>query len=169
MPTQTYTRRGALTVHVKMDGVKETLRAFNRLERTASKELRDETIQIAESLVGDLRAAAIIDSRQSALLAPTVKARRDRVPNVSAGGSKRVGRQGEPAGGLIFSSEFGQNKKSGWYAAPRFRGSLGRQWHPHRGAASYWFYKTVDRETPEIFRRWFAVCDRLLNRWGAGG
>jgi hypothetical protein len=165
----TVSRAGSITYHVEIDGARETARAFSTMSRTAQKEVRDESARIADSLVPKLRGAAAADGAQSALLVPTVKSVRAFVPTVRAGGPKSVGRQGEPAGGLIFSSEFGQNKRSGWYGKKRYTGSRGRQWHPHRGRASYWFFRTIERNENEIYRKWFAALDRLLDRWGAGG
>jgi hypothetical protein len=163
------TRRETITITVRMDGVRETLAAFNRLDREANVQLRKETKEIAEDLAAAQRRAAIGDGAQSVLMVPTVKARMDRVITVVAGGGKRVGRYRKPAGALIFASEFGMNRRSGWYAAARFAGSRGRQYHPHTGRVGYWFFPASRRMEDEMYRRWFAVCDRLLAQWGAGG
>jgi hypothetical protein len=160
---------GTLTIHIRIDGVRETIRAFNEMGRDANRDLRTETFKISDDLAVKLRVAAGADGNQSRLMVPTIKARKDRVPSVEAGGSKRVGRHGKPAGALIFASEFGMSSRSGWYGRRRYRGSPGRQWHPHRGAASYWFFETVEDQTDNIQRRWLAVCDRLIRKWGAGG
>jgi hypothetical protein len=158
-----------LTFHIRIEGATETLAAFNKLSRDANKELRDETYEIADDVAGHMRGAAARDGAQSALMVPTIKARRDRVPNVSAGGGLPVGRYGKPAGALIFASEFGMSGRSGWYSRRRYRVSRGRQWHPHIGNTGYWFFPTARRLEPEVQRRWLAVADRLLRAWGAGG
>jgi hypothetical protein len=157
-----------LQIEVRMDGVRQTLRAFRDLGRDASGDLREESVKIATGFVPRMQAAARADGPQSALMAPTVRVKRDRVPSVQAGGGKRVGRHKKPAGALIYASEFGMNSRSGWYGRVRYRQSRGRQWHPHRGAASYWFHRTADRQMDSVYRQWFAVVDRLIRRWASG-
>lgn len=160
--------RETLTLTLHIDGARETIRAFSRLPKEASTELRAETLKLSQRLAFDIAAAARSQGHQAALMAPTVKANRDRVPSISAGGSKRVGRRRVPAGRLIFASEFGQNKRTGWYAAPRYRASSGRQYEPHKGRHSYWFHKTAEQHGPEINRAWNQVADRILRSFERG-
>lgn len=158
--------RSGLTVRVRIEGVREILRALKELPPEAQDLLRTRSMRIAETLAVKIRSAALWDP-QSALMAPTVKAKRDRVPVIQAGGKKRVGRNRTPADKILFGSEFGMNKRSGWYAASRFSDSFGRQYRPHVGAHSYWFFRTVDDDAPRISREWRSMSDDLIRRWGA--
>ena len=97
----------ALTVKMHIDGVHQTLAAFRRLPKEASDSLRDHTLDLSKDLARKVAAAARVDSRQSAAVAPTVKALRDRVPAIVAGGMTRVGTPRVPAYAVIFGSEFG--------------------------------------------------------------
>ena len=85
---------------------------------------------------------------------------------VVAGGTRRVGRHRTPAYRLLFGSEFGMNQRSGWYARPRYASSVGRQYKPHRGRASYWFFTTVDDSQAEMVTEWRRAADTVIRRFG---
>lgn len=137
-----------LKVKIHIEGATETLKAFNRLPKTASAALRARSFALAETLAAKVRDAAVSDSKQSALMAPTIKARLDRLPILQAGGSKRLARIKRPAYVILFGSEFGARY------IPQFR--------PHLGRGSYWFYKTVYASQGEIADAWSAAADDIL-------
>lgn len=147
-----------LKVDVRVYGLRETIRAFQQLPKDASDELRDRTLALSQTLADRVRAAGEADTPQSARAAASVKARRDRVPVISAGGTKR-------SSAVLFGSEFGMTRRSGWYARGRYRDSLGRQFRPHRGASSYWFFATIEENQGEIAATWRQVADAILDRW----
>lgn len=159
-----------LTVTVRIDGLRETLDAFQHLPRDASNELRDRSVELAETIAEKARAAGKAEGRQAALVATTVRPARDRVPAVQAGGARRLGRHRAPAYGLLFGSEFGMNRRSGWYAAPQYEGT-GRysQYKPHRGQRGYWFFPTVEGEQDRINREWNQAADAVVRRFSEGG
>lgn len=135
---------------VEVIGAAEILRAFRELPKEASDQLRDRSQQLAGELAQDIAAAARAEGRQAALMAPTVKAKRDRVPVVTAGGAKRVGRRRVSAGKLLFGSEFGSNL---------------RQFRPHLSGGSYWFYRTVDTRDSQIYAEWLKAADALIQAY----
>lgn len=145
-----------IVVRVRIAGARETLKAFKTLPKDASNELKDENQHIADSLAGKIRAAAAGSSRQSALVASGIKARRDRVPSIVASGTKRVGRNRKPLNKIMFGANFG--------------GTTLKQFRPHRGAGDddYWFYKTVEDNQAQIEREWLQAVDKVLERWGRG-
>lgn len=159
----------ALTVSISTSGVRATLRAFAKLPKEANEQLRDRSESLAKDLARDVAAAALMRGGQAALMASTVKANRDRVPSITAGGSKRVGRHKVSAWRLLFASEFGQNRRSGWYAAPQYRTSTGRQYAPHIGRHSYWFFSTVELHEAEIAREWNEAADAIIRAFARGG
>ncbi|MDN5929489.1 MAG: hypothetical protein L0I24_00220 [Pseudonocardia sp.] len=152
-------RQEALRLNIRIEGVRETLAGFRGLGREASAELRTKTLELSETLAGRVRAAASSQGSQAALMGPTVKARKDRVPSIQAGGSKRVGRNRKPAHKLLFGSEFGATEL--------------KQYRPHLGKGSYWFYITVERNEAEIADAWKTLADdvatRFRNARAAGG
>jgi hypothetical protein len=159
-----------LTVKVQIEGVRETLAAFQRLPKDASNELRDASGKLAKALA----AKAVVDAHahggpQGALLAETVKVVRDRVPAIQVGGTRKVGRNRTPAYSLLFGSVFGMSTKSGWYAAARFAGGRSRQYRAHRGQNAYWFFPLVEREASTISREWNAAADAIVRKFSEGG
>lgn len=143
----------ALTMSVSVYGMHETLAAFDKLPRVARKEIADANYAIAASFVPRLTFAASTLGGQGPLLGPTVDAIRDRrVPVISAGGSRPVGRNRKPAYKLLFGFEFGSGRYS------QFRRHLG-------GGGSYWLFKTVFENQDEMMRKWFKATDRIIAEW----
>jgi hypothetical protein len=147
-----------ITYKFRVEGLRETIRAFRDLPKDANNELRDRTLVLAQTLAEQVRAAGMADGPQSARAAESVKAQRDRVPVIKAGGTKR-------SSAVVFGSEFGMNRRSGWYAARRYNESDGRQYRPHEGRHSYWFFRTVEDNEGEIASAWRQVADDVLARW----
>ena len=145
----------SLTVNVTVTGARETLAAFNRMPREANDSLRDRNTELAVTLASRVASAARGDSRQSALMAPTVKARRDRIPSIQAGGTSRVGSRQVPAYKILFGSEFGAR--------------VLRQYRPHVGRGSYWMFKTVEENQPEIAAAWERVVADIRRTFETGG
>lgn len=143
----------ALTVSVSVYGVRETVAAFEKLPRVARKEIAEANYKIAASFVPRLTFAAASLGGQGPLLGPTVRAIHDRrVPVLSAGGDRAVGRNRRPAYKLLFGFEFG----SGRYH--QFRRHLG-------GGGSYWLFRTVFENQDEMMRKWFKATDRIIDEW----
>ena|SRR5688572_17548225 len=144
-----------LTVKVRIDGLRETIAALNRLPKEANAEIRATALALAKDLAVAAAAAGRTEGRQAALVAITVKAGRDRVPVVTAGGTRRLGSNRAPAFKLLFGSEFGSN----------FYKQFGK---PHVGSGSYWFFRTVDEEQAEISAAWLKAADEIIERFGDG-
>ncbi len=144
-----------LAITVTVTGARETLAAFRRLPKDASKALRERSLELATTLASRVASAARGDSPQSALMAATVKPRRDRVPVIEAGGSTAVGRHGTPANKILFGSEFGARR------LPQFR--------PHLGKGSYWMFKTVEANESELAAGWLKAADDILHAFESEG
>ena len=145
-----------LTIVVEIDGVRETLAAFRDLPKQATDKLRDAAGQIAEDLLPGVRSAARSDlSPQSALVASTAKVRRDRIPVLVAGGTKRLGVNRAPAYKLLFGSEFGSNRL--------------RQFHKrHQGQEGSWFFPVVEAEAARISAAWNEAADAIIREFNGG-
>lgn len=160
----------ALTVRMSITGLRPTLRALKELPKEANDRLREETLKLADTLAVKVRADGMADAApQSKLVATTVKAVRDRVPVVQAGGSTRLGRHRAPAYGLLFASVFGMNARSGWYAKRRYRTSHGHQYREHLGQHAYWFFPVVEAEQSTISAAWRKVADQIVHDFSEGG
>lgn len=149
-------KKKSFTVSVQVDGMKETLDAFRQLPKEASAVLRDASKELAETLVTKIRIAANSDrSPQARIVAATLKVKRDRVPVIEVGGTKRIGRNKVPAYHLLFGSEFGSH---------RFKQFQKR----HTGTTGSWFFPTVEREQAEIGKAWNEAADEIVTRFGGG-
>lgn len=146
-----------LTIRVKISGAKETLAAFRELPKDASKELRDASQRISQVEANKIRGAAASSSRQSALVAQGIKARRDRLPSIVVSGAKRVGRHRAPLNKIMFGANFGATYL--------------KQFRPHRagGTDDYWFFSTAEKDLPRMVDQWGQAVDKVLRRWGDHG
>jgi len=152
--------RESIGVSVRFDGINETLKAFKKLDKEASKAAKEEAMKIAQVLADRIRARAPTDKRYQNLVV-SVKAGRDRVPVIRIGGRQtpRVSGGGGPAQ-LVIGMEFGadQNGPNGWRFPPRTP-KLGR------GNAGYWIYPTARANQSEIIKMWFDAMDKIINDW----
>jgi hypothetical protein len=149
-------RSRALVVTVRIEGVRETLAAYRRLPKEASKALRNRSTELTETLAGRARAAAMSDQApQSPLLAKTVRARRDRVPSIVAGGFAKVGRRKVPAWKVLFGSEFGSDAYK----------QFGRR---HSGRKGHWFFPTAERNADDVIAAWRRAADDIARSFSAG-
>jgi hypothetical protein len=146
-----------LTMNVQIEGVQEALKSFRDLPKDTSNEMRDRAKKLAEALAGRVQSAARADdSPQAALMAGTVKARRDRVPVIAAGGARKVGRRKASAWALLFGAEFGSNRY------PQFGKS-------HSGRKGSWLFGVADDNADMISREWNAAADAVIAKWSDGG
>lgn len=151
---------GGLRIRVRIEGADEVIRALRDLPDDATQELRREAFDIADYLVDKMKYAAAAEGGHARRAASTLRAVRDRFPIIQASNTGR-GR------GMLFGSEFGMNRRSGWYAASRYEHSLGRQYKPHLGAHSYWFFRTAEREQGWVSDQWNQAADAVIRRWSA--
>lgn len=107
-------------------------------------------------------------SRQSVIVASTIRANKDRIPNVTIGGSKGRASGGANAGQLLFGNEFGSDRNikgskgsfpNGGYRFPDRSPSQGR------GNAGYWIFPTLKAMQPEITRRWLDAVTKVMDNW----
>lgn len=161
--------RQALTVKIRIAGLRETLRAFRELPNDASAELRKASQELAEKLVPKVRAdLAAHGGPQGPLLATTVRSLKDRVPVIQAGGTTRLGRHGTPAYGMLFAAVFGMDTHSGWYAQSRYRSDLDHQYRPWAGQNAYAFFPVVEQNAAEIAAAWNHAADRIVEKFSSG-
>jgi hypothetical protein len=146
-------------ISVDVQGVQETLKAFGGLEadlrKEANAELRQAAKECASALVALLVAAAGASGVPVAQrVAASIKVKSDRIPVVSIGGPRRVGRRGAPAAALLWGSETGPAGPVNHFGVPR-------------NAGGYWIAPTVEKfatnKAPEIYRR---KVYEIMRKWG---
>ena len=79
-----------MKVQVKVEGLDETLRAFNKYGKDASRELRQAAGVHVDRIIGMLNTAGANAGKGAALSSGSVKRKSDRVPALTAGGSRKV-------------------------------------------------------------------------------
>lgn len=141
----------SLMINIRIEGLNETIRALRSLEKNASLELKEKATELANKMAAKAKAAGISEGSQAALVATTVRAQKDRVPVVVAGGTKRLGSNRKPAYKLLFGSEFGSNSYT--------------QYKPHIGTSSYWFFKTIEDESVMIAKEWLEAADEIIRKF----
>jgi hypothetical protein len=149
-----------MKVGVKIEGLDSTLRAFNQYGRDANKELRQAAGVHADHLVAMLTTAGNNAGKGAALAAGSVKRKSDRVPAITAGGSRKVkSSTGKvTAGDVFFGYEFGGGRRP-----------TTRQFPPWLGRVGYWFWPLIRREMPALRRAYLDTLEDLARKWAAGG
>lgn len=148
--------RKSFTIAVQVTGMRETLAALRALGPDADKAIREHAGLLATKLRGSIdRAAKGARSPQARLVVQTLKIKKDRLPVLEVGGTKRLGRNKAPAWTLLFGAELGSNQH--------------RQFHQkHTGRVGTWFFPTVEREQAEIVREWEEAADDVISSFGGG-
>jgi len=154
-----------ISVRLKIDGATQTLAAFKKLGKEATAALKDANKEISSDLADKVRNAARSSDGQSAAVAPSIKVKRDRIPSITAGGTRLATKQRRrskgqgktTAGDLVFGANFGATY------LPQFRK------HTQGGDADYWFFTTVEDNETAMVKEWTDAADRLLTEWGQGG
>jgi hypothetical protein len=138
-----------LTITIRISGLRETIRAFKKWPDDAITEIRAAGFSIAGVVATKIRGAARLNA-QSALIAPTVRAQKDRLPVIVAGGSRRVGRNKVPAYKVLFGAEFGA------VTLAQFRAFQ---------SGGYFFFVTVDAESDYIQTEYLGAVDEVNRKW----
>lgn len=156
----------SIVLNVTIDGARETLARFRALPRDASDELRDAATSLSIGLALLVGAAGAARGGQAALVASTVKPKRDRVPYIQVGGTKRVA-LGTKAGAkreawrILFGSEFGATRGASRTGPNGFA--------QHAGRRGLWIFPTVEAHQDDINKAWGDAADEVVRRFTTGG
>ena len=161
---------------IEVPDLKQTLATLNKLPNEATVAMRDASQQIAQDEADRLRSAGMSSGdKQSKLVAGVIRAKRDRVPAIAAGGAKKVapsrkiyrsttnrtktgrGKLVKPsAGDIFFGAEFGGRRRK-----------TTQQFRPHRGRKGYWFWPQLRADEARMISAYDeAVTDVLGREWG---
>lgn len=146
--------KNSLTITIRIDGLQQILTALKDVPKDAQLELRAAALELSQELAAAAKASGMAEGAQAALVATTVKAAKDRVPVVTAGGTKKLGSNKKPAYKLLFGSEFGATYLE--------------QYKPHIGRDSYWFFKTIEENQVEISTRWLEAANEVIRKFNGG-
>ena len=140
-------RSRAFAVSVDTDDAMTFVRRLNRLPKDLRTEengrLRDAALATSDRLASRLRSSGV-GAPQAARVATTARPRRDRLPKVMVGGSKRVTSRGTKAGAILWGSNNGGRNFPG--ATPWINQSVDRFAQSDAPAAFYAALTQVLRE-----------------------
>jgi len=146
----------------KTYNIKGLNRALRKLGPEASAQLRDASILIATHVADEAKARALRAPGPAHLVAPSIKARRDRVPVVVMGSSRRLpARSGKPRTGdrqlvrdVMWGAEFGGKARTTTQQFATWRGSS--------STAGYFLYPAVRDHAPDTGREYSEALDAAL-------
>jgi hypothetical protein len=141
--------------HFEIDvkGAERVEAAASKLSPDAARALSKEKKRLAKNLAAKLRRAVLSRSK-------TTMGRKVR-PTIHQSG-ETVTAGPHP---MLFGTEFGMNRKSGWYADERFRNSEGRQYFRHQGDG-YWWNPTIRASKPDADAAVERALDEAVRHWG---
>lgn len=139
-------------------------KAFREMDENAKKALKDDVTSISQWSAGEMQLSYTLNPlpAQAQKVAATIRANKDRIPNVTIGGSKGRFSGGAVSGQVLFGSEFGGPApfKNGGRRFPERSRPQGR------GNEGYGIFITLKRIQPELTRRWKdAVNRRVIEKW----
>jgi hypothetical protein len=155
-------------VTVKMTPDSRDLRslykAFREMDEGAKKALKDDVTSISQWSATEMQSSYNLNPlpAQAQKVAATIRANKDRIPNVTIGGSKGRFSGGAVSGQVLFGSEFGGPApfENGGRRFPERSRPQGR------GNEGYGIFITLKRIQPELTRRWKdAVSKRVIEKW----
>jgi hypothetical protein len=163
----------------QVEGLRETLRAFSRLDKETQKAARDEVQKVANLLAREIaQSGRGQGDRRNAHVASSVRGTRERSPVVKVGSAQRMAGGGRPrASDLMFGMEFGSTNvgsrggdnatvrggRPGWRFPERTPKAPGG-----RGNVGYWIMPTVRRQQPRVVSLWAAALEKAAREWGRG-
>ena len=175
---------------ITIEGLRPLIRRLNQLPKAAQQEVREAAQAIADDEATRITAAGRSSDKQSRAAAEFVRARRDRVPSISAGGNRKAGVSGgATAGQLFFGAEFGGGSNKKWttltttktsrsgktrqvFAGVLFAGvrekATTNQFRPWRGRQGYWMWPTLRADEQRMFARWVKALEAIEREWSRG-
>ena len=158
------------TVRIQPDqsDLRGLYKAFRKMDENSKQSLKDEVTSISAWSATEMQSSYTMNPypAQAQKVAATIRANKDRIPNVTIGGSKgRVG-GGAVSGQVLFGSEFGGPApfENGGRRFPDRSPSAGR------GNVGYGIFATLKRIQPELTRRWKQAVDKhVIKVWDQNG
>jgi hypothetical protein len=166
--------RSTVQIKPNQSQLKGLYAAFRNMDDDSKTKLKNDVSLISAWSAGELRQGAYSApmSSQSIRVADTIRPNKDRIPNVTIGGSKSRFSGGAVSGQVLFGNEFGANPTGTNGAFPNGgRRFPFRSPSKGRGNEGYWIFKTLTAIQPDITHRWKNAVTDVLNNWkkGSGG
>jgi hypothetical protein len=161
-------RSGRSTIKLQPDTrqLAGLFKALREMDKDSNDQLRNDVTAISMWSATQIQQAAfgygVKFNGQSRRLSQTVRGNRDRIPNVTIGGSKAKFSGGAVSGMVLMGNEWGSSNTFP-NGGKRFPGGL----YP-RGN---WIFPTLRAIQPDVTDKWKDAVTKVLNNWkkGAGG
>ena len=154
------------TVKIEPDrrDLKGLYKAFREMDEGSKLALKDEVTSISAWSATELQSSYTMNPypAQAQKVAATIRANKDRIPNVTIGGSKGRFSGGARSGQVLFGSEFGGPAPfaNGGTRFPERSASNGR------GNVGYGIFKKLKEIQPTLTARWKdAVTRHVIKKW----
>lgn len=131
----------------------QLLRVLNKLPKDLQNDVRDASQEIANALAAGARNAAA--TPQQNLAATGLKAKRDRVPVVTAGAGML--RPGVKVADVFYGAEFGGRRRTTTQQFPSWRGN--------DRSAGYFLYPTARNRGKQFAEMWAEAIDKAFKDW----
>ena len=154
------------TVKIEPDrrDLRNLYKAFREMDEGSKLALKDEVTSISAWSATELQSSYTLNPypAQAQKVAATIRANKDRIPNVTIGGNKGRFSGGAKSGQVLFGSEFGGPAPfaNGGTRFPERSDSNGR------GNIGYGIFKELKRIQPTLTARWKdAVSRHVIKKW----
>jgi hypothetical protein len=163
--------RTTITFKPDLRDLRGLLKALNKMDEDSKTVLKDQVTSISAWTAQGIKMAGYVGApvpAQTAIVASTVRANKDRIPNVTIGGSMGRASGGANAGILLYGNEFGSDRNTFGSAGNFPNGGYkfpARTPREGRGNRGYWIFPTLKAMQPEITRRWKAAVGEVYGNW----
>ena len=164
------TNKTTMSMKLDMSDYRGMLKALSVMDKEAQMGLKDDVASISRWTAQGIVYASYgaLMPKQAAIVAQTVRANRDRLPNVTIGGAKGRASGGANAGQLLFGNEFGGERNAygnktafpnGGYRFPE------RSPREGRGNKGWWIFPSLVEMQPTIRKRWEEAVNKVMDNW----
>jgi hypothetical protein len=164
-PTKRSTR-SSIKLQPDVRQLKGLFAALKEMDKESNAQLRDDVSAISAWSATQIKRGAydtgVLFSGQSKRVSESVRHNRDRVPNVTIGGSKLKFSGGAVSGMIVMGNE--------WGSAATFPNG-GQRFPRGLYPKGNWIFPTLRAIQPEVTKRWKDAVTKVLSNWekGAGG
>jgi len=158
------------TVKIQPDSrdLRNLYKAFRDMDEGSKKALKDDVTSISAWSATELQSSYTMNPfpAQAQKVAATIRANKDRIPNVTIGGSKGRFSGGAVSGQVLFGSEFGGPAPfaNGGRRFPERSDSSGR------GNIGYGIFKKLKEIQPTLTKQWKDAVERqVIKKWADNG
>ena len=159
-----------VTVKLQPDSrdLRNLYKAFREMDEGSKNALKDEVTSISKWSATELQSSYTMNPypAQAQKVAATIRANKDRIPNVTIGGNKQRFSGGAVSGQVLFGSEFGGpapfangGRRFPERSAPQGRGNMG-----------YGIFKKLKEIQPRLTMEWKDAVNRhVIKKWDQNG